>query len=91
MSGVYRLFYALSFPAGIATQVVVPSVSLAAVPQGTDLTVFVENHHPQSLSKPMVVPGSNGRSSPAVAELTRSPVIQLNERVSLRGLAKAIP
>jgi hypothetical protein len=44
-----------------------------------------------SLSKPVVVPGSNGRSSPAVAELTRSPVIQLNERVSLRGLAKAIP
>jgi hypothetical protein len=60
VSRVYWLFFALTFPAGIPTQVVVPSVSLAAVPQGTDLTVFVETPSSATLSKPVVVPGSNG-------------------------------
>jgi hypothetical protein len=41
-------------------QVVVPSVSLAAMLQGTALTVFVEIPSSATLSKPVSLLGSNG-------------------------------
>jgi hypothetical protein len=40
-------------------QVVVPSVSLAAVLQRTAFTIFVEIPSSATLSKPVAVPGSN--------------------------------
>ena len=41
-------------------QVVVPSVSRAALLQGTALTVFVETPSSSTLAKPTVVPGFSG-------------------------------
>jgi hypothetical protein len=41
-------------------QVVVPSVSLAAVPQGTALTVFVETPSSATTSRPVWLAGCNG-------------------------------
>jgi hypothetical protein len=58
---------------GIPTQVVVPSVSLAAVLQGTALTVFVETPSSATLSKPVLLPGSNGPPTEGAAPTTGTP------------------
>jgi hypothetical protein len=50
--GLYRRF-AAALPSGIPTQVVVPSVSLAAMLQGTALTIFVETPSGATLLKPV--------------------------------------
>jgi hypothetical protein len=56
----YRRFR-LAFSSGIPMQVVVPSVSLADMPHGTALTVFVETPSSATLFRPgPVVASGNG-------------------------------
>src|SRR5260370_1125798 len=50
----------LKLPSGIPTQVVVPSVSLAALLQGTAPTVFVETPSSATLFKPVSDPEISG-------------------------------
>src|SRR5277367_455946 len=63
----YRVLLALAGSPGMPMQVVAPSVSLAAAPQGTAFTVFVETPSSPTLSKPVVVPGSHAVPSAGAA------------------------
>src|ERR1700730_14524926 len=56
----YRRIFAFSPRSGIPTQVVVPSVSLAALLQGTAPTVFVETPSSATSFKPVSDPEISG-------------------------------
>jgi hypothetical protein len=54
-------------------QVVVPSVSLAAVLHGTALTVFVETPSSATLFKPVSLPGCHGPPTGGAAPMIGTP------------------